>query len=54
MTCIPPLAASVLPVIVKPACEGSSVGITACSNDADLDTPVALAARYPGELLVEQ
>ena len=26
-----------LPVIVKPACEGSSVGITRCFKDADLD-----------------
>lgn len=43
-----------LPVIVKPACEGSSVGISRVFNDADLDEAVALAARYPGELLMEQ
>jgi D-alanine-D-alanine ligase len=43
-----------LPVIVKPACEGSSVGITRCFRDADLDAAVALAARYEGPLLVEQ
>ena len=33
-----------LPVIVKPACEGSSVGVSRVFNDADLDDAVALAA----------
>ena len=42
------------PVIVKPACEGSSVGVSRVHDDADLDAAVALAARYPGELMVEQ
>jgi D-alanine-D-alanine ligase len=57
-----PLAADVhaaarelgLPVIVKPACEGSSVGVSRVYSDADLDAAVELAAHYPGELLVEQ
>ena len=43
-----------LPVIVKPACEGSSVGVSRVHGDADLDAAVELAAHYPGELLVEQ
>jgi D-alanine-D-alanine ligase len=43
-----------LPVIVKPACEGSSVGVSRVFTDADLDDAVALAKQYPGELLVEQ
>jgi D-alanine-D-alanine ligase len=43
-----------LPVIVKPAWEGSSVGITRVFEDADLEAAVELAARYPGELMVEQ
>ena len=43
-----------LPVIVKPACEGSSVGVSRVFGDEDLDAAVALAARYPGELLMEQ
>ena len=43
-----------LPVIVKPACEGSSVGVTRCFHDADLPAAVELAARYEGPLLVEQ
>ena len=43
-----------LPVIVKPSSEGSSVGVSRVFNDADLDSAVELAARYPGELLMEQ
>lgn len=43
-----------LPVIVKPACEGSSVGVSRVFVDADLDAAIALAAKYPGELLMEQ
>jgi D-alanine-D-alanine ligase len=43
-----------LPVIIKPACEGSSVGVSRVFTDADLDDAVALAEKYPGELLVEQ
>ncbi|WP_374013140.1 D-alanine--D-alanine ligase [Pseudoxanthomonas koreensis] len=43
-----------LPVIVKPSCEGSSVGVSRVLDDAGLDTAVELAARYPGELLMEQ
>jgi D-alanine-D-alanine ligase len=43
-----------LPVIVKPSCEGSSVGVSRVFTDADLDDAVALAAQYPGELLMEQ
>ncbi len=48
-----------LPVIVKPACEGSSVGVSRVLDDSDLDAAVALAARYMsidgrGEMLMEQ
>jgi D-alanine-D-alanine ligase len=43
-----------LPVIVKPAREGSSVGVSRCFKDADLADAVALATRYEGPLLVEQ
>ena len=43
-----------LPIIVKPSCEGSSVGVSRVFTDADLDDAVALAAQYPGELLMEQ
>ena len=42
------------PVIVKPAGEGSSVGVSRVFGEGDLDAAVELAARYPGELLVEQ
>ncbi|AND69746.1 D-alanine--D-alanine ligase [Dyella thiooxydans] len=41
------------PLIVKPACEGSSVGVTRVFEEKDLDAAVELAARYPGDLLME-
>ena len=43
-----------LPVIVKPACEGSSVGVSRVFSEADLDAAVVLAASYPGDLMMEQ
>ena len=43
-----------LPVIVKPSQEGSSVGVSRVFDDAGLEDAVQLAARYPGELLVER
>lgn len=43
-----------LPVIVKPACEGSSVGVTRVFKEAELAAAVTLAAQYPGEMLMEQ
>ncbi len=42
------------PIIIKPSCEGSSVGVSRVFSEADLPAAVALAARYPGELLMEQ
>jgi len=43
-----------LPVIVKPACEGSSVGVSRVFKETDLQQAVDLAARYQGEMLMEQ
>jgi D-alanine-D-alanine ligase len=43
-----------MPVIVKPANEGSSVGVTRVFKDSDLQAAVELATRYDGELLMEQ
>lgn len=43
-----------LPVIIKPSCEGSSVGVSRVFKEEDLQQAVALAARYPGEMLMEQ
>ncbi|MGQ0801202.1 MAG: D-alanine--D-alanine ligase [Pseudomarimonas sp.] len=43
-----------LPIIVKPSCEGSSVGVSRVYSAADLPAAIELAARYPGELLMEQ
>jgi D-alanine-D-alanine ligase len=42
------------PVIVKPASEGSSVGVSRVMTEAELPDAIALARRYPGELLMEQ
>jgi D-alanine-D-alanine ligase len=42
------------PVIVKPACEGSSVGVSRVFKEEDLKRAIELAARYPGELLMEE
>jgi D-alanine-D-alanine ligase len=42
------------PLIVKPACEGSSVGVTRVFAESQLDAAAALASRDPGALLVER
>jgi D-alanine-D-alanine ligase len=43
-----------MPVVVKPSHEGSSVGITRVRSAADLAEAMQLAARYDGELVIEQ
>jgi D-alanine-D-alanine ligase len=43
-----------LPVIIKPACEGSSVGVSRVLSEAELSAALELARRYPGELLMEE
>ena len=43
-----------LPVVVKPSHEGSSVGITRVRSAKDLPAAVELAARYDGELVIEE
>ncbi|MET7142907.1 D-alanine--D-alanine ligase [Xanthomonas sp. PPL139] len=42
------------PLFVKPACEGSSVGVFRVLAEADLAPVRAFAADYHGELLMEQ
>jgi D-alanine-D-alanine ligase len=41
------------PLIVKPAWEGSSVGVTRVFDEAGLDAAVELARKYPGDMLME-
>ena len=43
-----------MPVVVEPSHEGSSVGISRVRSSADLAQAITLAARYDGELVVEQ
>jgi len=42
------------PVVVKPACEGSSIGITLADTDAELESAVKHARQYGDVLLLEQ
>lgn len=44
----------IYPLFVKPASTGSSVGISKVSTDEDLASALALAAQYPGRLIVEE
>jgi D-alanine-D-alanine ligase len=41
-------------VFVKPACEGSSIGMTSADSAVALQQAYAVAARYSGEVLAEQ
>ncbi|MEZ2417393.1 D-alanine--D-alanine ligase [Luteibacter sp. RCC_6_2] len=41
------------PLIVKPAWEGSSVGVTRVFDESGLDAAVELARKYPGDMLME-
>jgi len=41
-------------VFVKPACEGSSIGMTSADNAADLEAAYTLAQEFEGEVLAEQ
>ena len=43
-----------LPVVVKPSHEGSSVGITRVRKQQDIHDAITLAARYDGELIIEE
>ena len=42
------------PVVVKPSCEGSSVGVTLVKDPTQLAAACAEAARWKGEVLVEK
>ena len=43
-----------MPIVVKPSHEGSSVGITRVRSHADWPAAIELAARYGGELVIEE
>jgi len=43
-----------LPLVVKPSREGSTVGVVIVKNERELDSAMAEAAKYDGELLIEK
>lgn len=43
-----------VPCVVKPANEGSTIGISIVKTDAELEPALALAARYDHDLVIEQ
>jgi D-alanine-D-alanine ligase len=43
-----------LPVVVKPAREGSTIGISIVWKDEELDPALKMAGEYDGEILVEE
>jgi len=47
-------ALGVCPLIVKPACEGSSIGITLVKKEGELDEALQCAWRYDDMVLVEK
>ena len=42
------------PLIIKPASEGSSVGVSRVLSENDISAAIDLASRYPGAMLMEQ
>jgi D-alanine-D-alanine ligase len=50
----PAISALGLPLIVKPACEGSSIGMSKVQRAEDLPHAYATAARFGGEVFAEQ
>ncbi len=42
------------PIVVKPNSGGSTIGLTVVTSPADLPAAIDLAARYPGDVLLEQ
>jgi D-alanine-D-alanine ligase len=43
-----------LPIVVKPAREGSTVGVVIVKNENDLESAIGEAAKYDRELLIEK
>ncbi len=50
----PAIADLGLPLIVKPACEGSSIGMSKVQRAEDLPHAYAAAARFGGEVFAEE
>jgi len=50
----PPKVSLPLPVVVKPAREGSTIGISIVRRDEELDPALKMAGEYDEEILVEE
>jgi D-alanine-D-alanine ligase len=48
------LTAWTVPLVVKPSCEGSSVGVSVVEDRADLAAAVALARKHHGPVIIEE
>lgn len=42
------------PLVVKPSCEGSSVGVSIVHHERDLQAAIDLAAKHHGDVLLEE
>jgi D-alanine-D-alanine ligase len=43
-----------LPIVVKPPCEGSTVGVVIVKSEGEIESAISEAAKYSHELLIEQ
>jgi D-alanine-D-alanine ligase len=43
-----------IPLVVKPARQGSTVGVVIVKSESDLDSAIAEASKYDGKLLIEK
>lgn len=42
------------PIVVKPTCQGSTIGISVVPNRADLDSALKIAFKYGNKILIEE
>lgn len=42
------------PIVVKPTCQGSTIGISVVPNRADLDSALKIAFKYGSKILIEE
>lgn len=42
------------PIVVKPTCQGSTIGVSVVPNRADLDSALKIAFKYGNKILIEE